>query len=83
MKLNPQTPNPAATIVQILSKETTMAMFRCNECNQEYEDYYPPDDNCLKCNKGTVWIVNGQNGLSTKAVDNYVEALWISNMTVT
>jgi DNA polymerase II large subunit len=34
-----------------------MTMFRCNRCNQEYEDYYPPDDTCLKCKKGTVFII--------------------------
>jgi len=44
---------------------------------------YPPDDNCLKCQKGAVWIVHVHNGLSTKTVDKYVEALLISNMTAT
>lgn len=34
-----------------------MAKFRCTRCEQEYEDYYPPDDTCLICNKGTVRIV--------------------------
>ena len=34
-----------------------MALFKCNSCNQEYEDYYPPDDTCIKCNKGTIHII--------------------------
>lgn len=34
-----------------------MARFKCRMCNEEYEDYYPPDDTCLKCKKGTVRIV--------------------------
>jgi Zn finger protein HypA/HybF involved in hydrogenase expression len=35
-----------------------MAKFKCNACKQVYEDYYPPDDTCLKCKKGTVRIIN-------------------------
>lgn len=34
-----------------------MARFKCNRCKQIYEDYYPPDDTCLKCKKGTVRII--------------------------
>jgi hypothetical protein len=34
-----------------------MAMFKCNACIQEYEDYYPPDDTCLKCKRGTIRII--------------------------
>jgi len=34
-----------------------MALFKCNSCNQEYEDYYPPDVTCIKCNKGTINII--------------------------
>ena len=34
-----------------------MALFKCNSCNQQYEDYYPPDDICIKCNKGTIHII--------------------------
>jgi hypothetical protein len=34
-----------------------MARFKCNVCNQEYEDYYPPDDTCIKCKKGTIRII--------------------------
>jgi hypothetical protein len=34
-----------------------MAKFRCRKCGAVYEDYYPPDDTCLKCKKGTVRIV--------------------------
>ena len=37
-----------------------MARFKCNACGLEYEDYYPPDDSCLKCKKGTVRIVQEQ-----------------------
>jgi len=35
-----------------------MTMFRCNGCDQEYEDYCPLDDTCMKCKRGTVWIMN-------------------------
>src|SRR6266568_608547 len=38
-----------------------MALFKCNTCNQEYEDYYPPDDCCLKCKKGTIRIITQSN----------------------
>jgi len=34
-----------------------MALFRCNRCMEVYEDYYPPDDTCLKCKKGIIRIV--------------------------
>ena len=34
-----------------------MAYFRCNVCNSVYEDYYPPDDTCIKCNRGLVRII--------------------------
>ena len=34
-----------------------MAMFKCNNCKLIYEDYYPPDDTCLKCKNGKVRIV--------------------------
>ena len=34
-----------------------MAKFRCNACKEEYEDYYPPDDTCLKCGKAEIRIV--------------------------
>lgn len=34
-----------------------MALFKCNNCKLIYEDYYPPDDTCIKCKKGTVRIV--------------------------
>jgi len=35
-----------------------MAMFRCARCKQVYEEYYPVDDTCLKCKKGTVRIIS-------------------------
>jgi hypothetical protein len=44
-----------------------MALFKCNTCHQEYEDYYPPDDTCLKCKQGFIRIVVK---LSTSIVDN-------------
>lgn len=34
-----------------------MALFRCNRCKREYEDFYPVDDTCLKCKKGIIRIV--------------------------
>ncbi len=34
-----------------------MALFRCNRCREVYEDYYPPDDTCIKCGKGLIRIV--------------------------
>lgn len=34
-----------------------MAKFKCRICKQVYEDYYPPDDTCIKCKKGTVRII--------------------------
>jgi len=33
-----------------------MAYFRCHRCNSIYQDYYPPDDTCIKCNVGTITI---------------------------
>jgi hypothetical protein len=60
-----------------------MALFRCNACNQEYEDYYPPDDTCLKCKRGTVRIINRyEKQLSTKTVDNPINSMWISLSTI-
>lgn len=35
-----------------------MAHFRCNSCNEVYEDYYPPDDTCTKCKMGYIRIIN-------------------------
>jgi len=50
-----------------------MAFFRCNRCKRVYEDYYPPDDSCIKCKRGTVTIVtSGRYMLSTNNVDNPV-----------
>ena len=34
-----------------------MAYFRCHRCNSIYEDYYPPDDTRIKCNRGLVRII--------------------------
>lgn len=48
-----------------------MALFKCNSCQQVYEDYYPPDDSCLKCKSGTIRIMDSEQiVLSTNAVDN-------------
>lgn len=53
-----------------------MALFKCNTCNRTYEDYYPPDDICLKGTKGTIKIVtSGGYVLSTNIVDNPVDAV--------
>jgi hypothetical protein len=46
-----------------------MARFRCNSCLAVYEDYYSPDDCCLKCKDGFIRIIRNEN-LSTKDVDN-------------
>jgi len=34
-----------------------MALFRCSKCKAVYEDYYPVDDTCCKCNSGTIRII--------------------------
>ena len=36
----------------------TMALFRCARCHAVYADYYPPDDTCIKCHIGTIYIIN-------------------------
>ena len=43
-----------------------MAKFKCSTCKQVYEDYYPPDDTCLKCKKGTVNIINKNRSTITE-----------------
>jgi len=45
-----------------------MALFKCNSCNQEYEDYYPPDDICTKCNKGHIRIITFQEENTMTAI---------------
>ena len=53
-----------------------MVLFRCSTCNRVYEDYYPPDDLCIKCKRGTIKIVtSGGYVLSTETVDNPVDAV--------
>ena len=47
-----------------------MSRFRCNACLEEYEDYYPPDDTCLKCKKGFVRIII--------ELQVYEQGMWIS-----
>jgi hypothetical protein len=37
-----------------------MALFKCNTCCCVYEDYYPPDDTCIKCNKASIRIITPQ-----------------------
>jgi hypothetical protein len=34
-----------------------MALFKCSRCLEVYEDFYPPDDTCLKCKRGLVRII--------------------------
>ena len=34
-----------------------MSFFRCRKCKVVYEDYYPTDDTCCKCNSGTIRIL--------------------------
>jgi len=34
-----------------------MALFRCARCHAVYVDHYPPDDTCIKCNKGHIQII--------------------------
>jgi rRNA maturation endonuclease Nob1 len=43
-----------------------MALFRCNRCKEVYEDYYPPDDTCIKCGKGTVRILADKDNIKRK-----------------
>src|SRR5689334_13821686 len=38
-----------------------MALFKCNTCKGVYEDYYPPDDTCMKCNKAAIRIITQTN----------------------
>jgi len=59
-----------------------MTMFKCNTCNRIYEDYYPPDDTCIKCKKGFVRIINlihEHQGLSTDNVDKSPVAVDMSH----
>lgn len=39
-----------------------MSLFRCGSCNAVYEDYYPPDDTCIKCKKGIIQIITSKGG---------------------
>jgi len=45
-----------------------MALFRCSRCQTVYEDYYPSDDTCLKCNQGTIRIITNQGGDTMTAI---------------
>jgi hypothetical protein len=45
-----------------------MALFRCNSSCCVYEDYYPPDDTCIKCNKGTIRIITPQGDNTMTAI---------------
>ena len=59
-----------------LKGDDAMTLFKCNTCNGVYEDYYPPDDICLKCKLGIIKVAtSGVYVLSTKIVDNPVEAV--------
>jgi hypothetical protein len=44
-----------------------MALFRCNSCSCVYEDYYPPDDTCIKCNKASIRIITPQGDKTMNA----------------
>lgn len=50
-----------------------MTVFRCNKCEQEYEDYYPVDDTCLKCKKGLIRIVETSNERRTNTMQTIEE----------
>lgn len=41
-----------------------MALFRCGSCHAVYEDYYPPDDSCIKCKRGLVRIVTDTSSIN-------------------
>jgi len=43
-----------------------MALFRCATCLTVYEDHYPPDDICIKCNKGLIRVttIQGENTMT-------------------
>jgi len=45
-----------------------MSKFRCRRCSQVYEDYYPPDDTCIKCNKGHIRITTIQGDKTMTAI---------------
>lgn len=45
-----------------------MALFRCGTCHAVYEDYYPPDDTCLKCHNGTIRIISPRGGNTMTAI---------------
>jgi hypothetical protein len=45
-----------------------MALFRCGSCHAVYEDYYPPDDTCIKCNKASIRIITSQGGITMTAI---------------
>jgi hypothetical protein len=51
-----------------MSKEDAMALFGCNDYEKVYEDYYPPDDSCLRCHVGAIHIIqqpdNHESGFS-------------------
>ena len=34
-----------------------MALFKCFRCMQVYEDFYPVDDTCIRCKRGTVRVL--------------------------
>ena len=75
--------NQIKPIIRLMTPEETRTTRLMNagsvielEGTTIYEDYYPPDDTCLKCKLGTIKIVtSGGYVLSTKIVDNPVEAV--------
>jgi len=53
-----------------------MPLFKCRLCEAEYEDYYPPDDSCLECKRGTIRVVDADTErLSTVTVDNGAQSV--------
>ena len=34
-----------------------MALFQCGSCHAVYDDHYPTDDTCIKCNKGLIRLI--------------------------
>lgn len=58
-----------------------MALFRCNNCNRIYDDYYPPDDTCIKCNKGTIRIIIPQGDTTMTAITPTIKLFTSKNTT--
>ena len=55
-----------------------MTLFRCDSCHAVYEDHYPVDDTCTKCNKGLVRIIPYQGDHAMTAITPTIK-LFTSN----